>query len=344
MNRAQDQDGTYLHVEDVSKAFGGQHVLDRVGFSAGDSDFVCLLGPSGCGKTTLLRIIAGLLECDAGRIRLGERDVTALPPQARGFGIVFQSYSLFPNMTAAQNIGYGMRLRATPARVIQQRTRELLELVQLPEAGDKLPAALSGGQQQRIALARALAVEPSLLLLDEPLSALDARVRQQLRGELRQVQRSLGIPTVMVTHDQQEALSMADLVVCLNAGRVEQAGTPQQVYRQPRTRFAAQLVGDANLIETEWVRQVWPELLATRPEGADAAYFACIRPEDLLIETAPAGDARVVATRYLGNVFRQDVAWRGRTLQCERHADQAPPTGAACTLSLRPGHCWWVAA
>ncbi len=344
MSRPGQDTGAHLRVEAVSKSFGKQQVLDEVSFSAGEHDLICLLGPSGCGKTTLLRIVAGLLACDAGRVHLGSREVTHLPVQARGFGIVFQSYSLFPNMTAAQNIGYGMRVRGASSQAIAQRTQELLRLVQLPGAGDRLPADLSGGQQQRIALARALAVDPALLLLDEPLSALDARVRQQLRDELHQVQRTLGIPTVMVTHDQQEALSMADKVVCMNAGRIDQIATPQTVYRQPASRFVAQLVGDANLIDSAWVRQAWPALLANRPPGADDAFFACIRPEDLVLEQEPAGTARIIGQRFFGRVVHQDVAWQGQNLVCEQRIDQAPQPGTACTLSVRPGCCWWVRA
>jgi iron(III) transport system ATP-binding protein len=199
----------HLRIEDISKAWGGQTVLDRVSFNAGASDFVCLLGPSGCGKTTLLRIVAGLTEADAGRVHLGGKDISRVPARERGMGIVFQSYSLFPDLTAAANVGYPMRLRGVPASTIATRSTELLAKVGLGGFGGRFPDELSGGQQQRVALARALAAEPALLLLDEPLSALDPAIRAQLRGEIRSLQRSLGIPTIMVTHDQDEALALA---------------------------------------------------------------------------------------------------------------------------------------
>ena len=211
-----------LQITDLHKSFDGQVALERIHLAVGASEFVCLLGPSGCGKTTLLRIIAGLLPADGGRITLGGRDLATLPARDRGFGIVFQSYSLFPHMTVAQNVGYGLAIRRTPPDVVQARTAELLDMVKLADYGGRYPAQLSGGQQQRVAIARALAVNPSLLLLDEPLSALDARVRADLRHELREVQRRLGIPTIMVTHDQEEALSMADRVVVMNHGAIEQ--------------------------------------------------------------------------------------------------------------------------
>ena len=208
-------------------------------------EFVCLLGPSGCGKTTLLRLIAGLSELNGGEILLEGAALSNLPARKRGFGIVFQSYSLFPNMTVAENIGYGLKIRGTPRSEIAQRVTELLGLVKLPQVADKFPGQLSGGQQQRIALARAIAVDPRLLLLDEPLSALDAKVRAELRGEIRQVQRSLGIPTLMVTHDQEEALALADKIICMNHGVVVQAGTPEDLYHRPATRLSRTSWGSA---------------------------------------------------------------------------------------------------
>ena len=332
----------HLQVAAIRKAFGHQLALDGISFEAGERDFVCLLGPSGCGKTTLLRIIAGLLDADAGRITLGGRDITHVPARERGFGIVFQSYSLFPHMTVAQNVGYGLSLRRTPRDTIAARCRELLELVQLPDAGAKYPAELSGGQQQRVALARALAVEPGLLLLDEPLSALDARVREQLRGEIRQVQRRLGIPTLMVTHDQDEAMELADTVLCMNRGRIEQAGSPSELYLRPRTRFVAQFVGASNLFDTAWMREHLPALLADRPAGADEAFEACVRPEDIVLRADPNGAGRVTATRFLGSQVRLGVEWHGRTLTVDQHRDGAFVPGDAVTPTIRDGRCIWV--
>ncbi|HHX89004.1 MAG TPA: ATP-binding cassette domain-containing protein, partial [Paracoccus sp.] len=233
----------HLEIRDLSKFYGQFQALANVDLEVGSDEFVCLLGPSGCGKTTLLRIVAGLEPFDRGRLELGGRDLGALSAQHRGFGIVFQSYSLFPHMTVAENIGYGLRIRKTPRQEIAAKVDKLMDLVHLSEYARRYPHQLSGGQQQRVAIARALATDPALLLLDEPLSALDARVRAELRAEIREVQRRLGIPTIMVTHDQEEALTMADKVVCMNAGTIEQIGTPHEVYSRPRTRFVADFVG-----------------------------------------------------------------------------------------------------
>jgi iron(III) transport system ATP-binding protein len=236
-------------VQGVTKRFGAFTALDDVSLEVESGKLVCFLGPSGCGKTTLLRVIAGLEVQDAGSIEIAGRDVTRLPPAQRDFGIVFQSYALFPNLTVVQNVGYGLVNRRKARREIAARVAELLQLVGMPEQGAKYPAQLSGGQQQRVALARALASSPSLLLLDEPLSALDARVRVRLRDEIKTLQRRLGITTVMVTHDQEEALAMADRIVVMNRGRVEQAGSPAEIYGRPASAFVADFVGEMNMIE-----------------------------------------------------------------------------------------------
>nr|WP_240922378.1 ATP-binding cassette domain-containing protein [Oleiagrimonas sp. C23AA] len=333
-----------MQIDNLHKSFAGQRVLDGIGFAAGEHEFVCLLGPSGCGKTTLLRIIAGLLEADGGTIRLGTRELTPLPAQQRNIGLVFQSYSLFPTMTVAQNIGYGMRLRRATRASIAARCEELLALVRMPDAAARYPAELSGGQQQRVALARALAVDPGLLLLDEPLSALDARVREQLRGELRQLQRSLAIPTLMVTHDQEEALSMADRIVCMNQGRIEQIAAPRELYLRPRTAFVAGFVGESNLLPTAWIREVWPELLVHRPSGSDDMFVACVRPEDVLVRAEAEGTARMGAATFRGATVRWQIEWRGRQLLCEQHRDTALAQGDAVSVSVRPDRCTWVRA
>ncbi|MBV9558121.1 MAG: ATP-binding cassette domain-containing protein, partial [Pseudolabrys sp.] len=218
-----------LALEGVGKTFAGATALEDISFSVVSPDFVCLLGPSGCGKTTLLRLIAGLTEADTGTITLDGVDLSGTSARERNFGIVFQAYSLFPNMTVAENIGYGLRIRREPSGQIKRRVDELLDLIQLPQLADRYPWQLSGGQQQRVALARAVAVTPKLLLLDEPLSALDAKVRVELRSEIRALQKRLGILTIMVTHDQEEALTLADRVVCMQRGRVAQIGTPKDL-------------------------------------------------------------------------------------------------------------------
>lgn len=238
----------YLQIAHVSKRFDRTVALDDVTLEIGEGEFVFLLGPSGCGKTTLLRIIAGLEEPTAGRIIQAGQDVTRLPPSRRNFGIVFQSYALFPNLTVFQNIAYGLENRREPREKIRARVAEMLELVGLPEYASRYPAQLSGGQQQRVALARALAISPGLLLLDEPLSALDARVRANLRIEIARLQRQLGITTVMVSHDQEEALTMADRVVVMERGQVVQVGEPEVIYHQPATPFVADFVGLMNFL------------------------------------------------------------------------------------------------
>ena len=306
-----------LQITDLHKSFDGQVALERIHLAVGASEFVCLLGPSGCGKTTLLRIIAGLLPADGGRITLGGRDLATLPARDRGFGIVFQSYSLFPHMTVAQNVGYGLAIRRTPPDVVQARTAELLDMVKLADYGGRYPAQLSGGQQQRVAIARALAVNPSLLLLDEPLSALDARVRADLRHELREVQRRLGIPTIMVTHDQEEALAMADRIVCMQGGRIAQAGSPRELYLAPRTRFVANFMGHSNLLPPAQARLLQPAL-GGAPEGmAPESALLCIRPERLQLQASAQGAGRVTGTTFLGSIQRVQLRWNDLDLLAE---------------------------
>ncbi|MCE4070005.1 MULTISPECIES: putative 2-aminoethylphosphonate ABC transporter ATP-binding protein [Pseudomonas] len=241
--------GTPLSVRHIRKRFGQFVALDGVSLDVKAGELVCLLGPSGCGKTTLLRCIAGLEQQDDGSLHLGERDVSNLPPQARDYGILFQSYALFPNLTVEQNIAYG--LTNASKEEARRRVAEMLELVGLTGSEKKYPGQLSGGQQQRVAMARALAPSPSLLLLDEPMSALDARVREHLCGELRQLQKSLGITTVMVTHNQDEAMLMADRIAVMNHGRIEQYGTAQEIYSTPSTPFVAEFVGQGNWLPFE---------------------------------------------------------------------------------------------
>lgn len=332
----------YLEIESVRKSFDDFVALNNVDLSVDEHEFVCLLGPSGCGKTTLLRIIAGLLPADSGRFILGGRDLSDVPARNRGFGIVFQSYSLFPNMTVAANIGYGLRIRRESAVQISKRTDELLALVKLSELADRYPWQLSGGQQQRVALARALAVNPALLLLDEPLSALDARVRMEMRGEIHEVQRRLDIPTIMVTHDQEEALALADKIVCMNEGGIEQVGTPQELYLQPNTRFVADFVGLSNLLSTEWVRTLMPQLLADRPAGDDVSYDACIRPERISIVPEVEAEGRVLDVTFLGNLSKLSVEWHGYQLIVEGRGDVAVAQGDAVRVEVDHGGCTWV--
>lgn len=237
-----------LRAEHIIKKFGKQTALNDVSFEIEDGEFVCVLGPSGCGKSTLLRVIAGLEDIESGKVEIGGRDVTGEPPSARNFGIVFQSYALFPNMTAEENVAYGLWNKRLSREEIALRVSGALEMVGLTEQRKKYPQQLSGGQQQRVAIARAIVLKPEFLLLDEPLSALDAKVRVKLRRELRRIQQKLGITTIMVTHDQEEALSLADRVIVMNNSVIEQIDTPQKVYESPSSPFVADFVGTVNFV------------------------------------------------------------------------------------------------
>lgn len=293
---------SYLEVRNLHKRFGDFTALGDISLDVAEGEFVCFLGPSGCGKTTLLRAIAGLDPQTSGTIRQKGQDVSALPPAQRDFGIVFQSYALFPNLTVADNVGYGLVSRRQRKAEISRRVAELLVLVGLPDAGPRYPAQLSGGQQQRVALARALATSPGLLLLDEPLSALDARVRLRLRHEIKALQRRLGVTTIMVTHDQEEALTMADRIVVMNQGAVEQVGPPQEVYRRPATAFVADFVGAMNFLDGTLtapdrvtIGAVSVRCLAQEGLAEGSRVRLSIRPEDVRVRDLPADAANRLA-------------------------------------------------
>ena len=309
----------FLRVRGLSKRFGQFTALRNIDLDISRGEFVCFLGPSGCGKTTLLRAIAGLDPQDEGTIELAGRDVTRAPPAERDFGIVFQSYALFPNLTVAQNVGYGLVNRKRPGAEIKRRVEELLALVGLPEQGAKYPVQLSGGQQQRVALARALATSPGLLLLDEPLSALDAKVRVRLRDEIRSLQRRLGVTTVMVTHDQEEALTMADRIVVMNHGVIEQVGTPEAIYGQPATPFVADFVGHMTFLNAvatgpSSVRVGALELAVAEAPAfqAGTAVRLAMRPEavrtrSITADTPNRFEARVGELSFLGSFCRAQL-------------------------------------
>ena len=311
------KNGPYLIVKNVTKTFGNLVALNDVSLSVNEGEFVCLLGPSGCGKTTLLRIIAGLEQQNTGHVHQAGRDISRLPPRERDFGIVFQSYALFPNLTAAENIAYGLENRKVPKDEIKTRVAELLELIGLPDVGEKYPAHLSGGQQQRVALARALAPSPGLLLLDEPLSALDARVRISLRIEIKHLQARLGITTVFVTHDQEEALVMADRIVVMDQGTIEQVGNSEEIYRSPDSPFVANFVGMMKFIpalttDTPNRLRVGSIILeCPTPEGLgpDSPVTVAIRPEEIRITKNDSLDrninqVKVVESEFLGSFYR----------------------------------------
>jgi iron(III) transport system ATP-binding protein len=289
----------FLELRHIRKDFGAFSALHDINLGVRKGEFVCFLGPSGCGKTTLLRIIAGLEVQTSGEVWQGGpdgalRDMSRLPPAQRDYGIVFQSYALFPNLSVADNVAYGLVNRRTARAEIQSRVAELLKLVGLPGSEGKYPAQLSGGQQQRIALARALATAPGLLLLDEPLSALDALERVRLRQEIRALQQKLGVTTVMVTHDQEEALSVADRIVVMNHGVIEQVGTPLDIYREPASPFVADFVGKVNVLPA---RVAAGELrfgnLRIPCHGADREARVYLRPEDVLARPIADSDAHV---------------------------------------------------
>jgi iron(III) transport system ATP-binding protein len=327
----------------IAKKFGNVVALGDISLAVHDGEFVCFLGPSGCGKTTLLRIIAGLERQNVGAIRMHGRDVSRLPPSQRNYGIVFQSYALFPNLTVARNIAYGLETRKVDRGRIAARVDELLDLIHLPAHRHRYPAQLSGGEQQRVALARALAPSPSLLLLDEPLSALDARVRLALRHEIKNLQRRLGITTIMVTHDQEEALSMADRIVVMNHGGVEQVGTPVEIYMEPRSLFVARFVGHMNLLPARADgRPGWARLGAasirhrdTEAVPAGTPLTLAIRPEELVIGPAARRaenslTMRVTAVQFLGAFTRLALLLPGGdgAIECDVAAGALAEVGA----------------
>ena len=292
MQESVEQAKPYLRISNLSKNFGTFTALSDISLTINEGEFVCFLGPSGCGKTTLLRAIAGLDIQTAGTIEQAGKDISNLPSSERDFGIVFQSYALFPNLKVVRNVAYGLENKRLPRDQIRARVKELLELVGLSDQREKYPAQLSGGQQQRVALARALATSPGLLLLDEPLSALDAKVRSHLRHEIKQLQNQLGVTTVMVTHDQEEALTMADRIVVMNHGVIEQVASPVEVYREPTTLFVADFIGEMNKVPCTVVASdtinVGTRQLKCRQHnlGQGANAMMAIRPEDIV----PHGD------------------------------------------------------
>jgi putative spermidine/putrescine transport system ATP-binding protein len=280
-----------LEIDRVTKRYGDVYAVRDFTLDVADGEFVVFLGPSGCGKTTTLRVVAGFAEPTSGAVRLGERDITSLPPWKRNAGLVFQSYALFPHLTVAQNIAFGLEMRKVQASEMSSRVAEVLRLVRLEHLGERLPRQLSGGQQQRVALARALVFRPDVLLLDEPLSNLDAKLRQEVRVEIRELQKRLGLTTVMVTHDQEEALTMADRLVVMNDGAVRQVGTQEDLYERPTDRFVAGFVGRSTFIEGRIespgrFRSEGGLALACNGAATGPATLA-LRPERILVAREP---------------------------------------------------------
>ena len=330
----------YLVVSNVSKMFKDFTALKNVSLDVREGEFVCFLGPSGCGKTTLLRAIAGLDIQSSGTIHQAGRDISALPPEERDFGIVFQSYALFPNLTVRQNIAFGLENRGMKRADVTARVDELLALIDLAAHGHKYPSQISGGQQQRVALARALAPSPGLILLDEPLSALDAKVRIHLRQELKQLQAQLGVTTVMVTHDQDEALSIADRIVVMNMGVVEQVGTPQEIYDVPASQFVADFIGAMNFMEGTVVNgsdaRVGDVTFALRRDGLanGAAVVLAIRPEDVLVADADPQSALLHPNRIAAEVENLEFLGSYLRMYLRHPAFPAKPLVAQTTQTL----------
>jgi iron(III) transport system ATP-binding protein len=315
---ANGADNAYLQIRGLTKKFGNFTALRKISLDIFEGEFVCFLGPSGCGKTTLLRAIAGLDIQTHGSIVQAGRDISVLPPTERDFGIVFQSYALFPNLTVTRNVAYGLENRKLPRDQINTRVTELLDLVSLSDQGDKYPAQLSGGQQQRVALARALATSPGLLLLDEPLSALDAKVRGHLRHEIKDLQRRLAVTTIMVTHDQEEALTMADRIVVMDDGGIDQIGTPAEIYGTPATSFVADFIGVMNFIpgtvESDGTARFGKLTLncSTGDMAPGTSVTVAIRPEDINAQDIADGDDNVIDAEirrieFLGSFCRAEL-------------------------------------
>ncbi len=322
----------------VSRIFGTVRAVDNITLTVAQGEFFTLLGPSGCGKTTLLRMIAGFSDLDGGEISIGGQRIDKLAAHRRDIGMVFQNYAVFPNLSVAGNVAYGLKARRVPPPEIAARVEEALSLVQLSGFGDRQPHQLSGGQLQRVAIARALVIRPQVLLFDEPLSNLDARLRVSMRGEIRALQKSLGITAIYVTHDQEEAMSVSDRIAMMNAGRLEQVGAPVEIYRKPATRFAAEFMGTTNLVEARMLGLAAPVSVSLRPE---ALRFAEEAPADW-----PRLSCVVESLEMLGPITRLDARLangttvRMATLDTPSLSVQA---GQAVTLAYDPARLTVVA-
>jgi putative spermidine/putrescine transport system ATP-binding protein len=345
----------YLDLVDIEKQFGRVQAVRDFSLSVAQGEFVSLLGPSGCGKTTTLRMIAGFEQPDRGQILLDGQELTAIPPNQRGAGMVFQAYALFPNLSVLGNIGFGLEIAHVPREEIRRTVAELLSLVKLEGIQDRFPHQLSGGQQQRVALARALALKPRLLLLDEPLSALDAKVRVSLRTEIRRIQSSLGITTIYVTHDQEEALSISDRVVVMREGSIEQDASPREIYRQPASRFVAEFIGTANqfegvAVDEHTVRMDGFDLnVSVPPELIGHQIVVLVRPENVRLvegvepdtETDNVLRGRIESISFMGPVTRVSVASHGNQLMCDLGLAQQTSIefNQEVTLAFSGDHC-----
>jgi putative spermidine/putrescine transport system ATP-binding protein len=327
-----DSTGVTVELDDLHRHYGEVRALDGLTLQMQPGELIALLGPSGCGKTTALRIVAGLDIATSGRVRVGGRDLTRVPANKRDMGMVFQAYSLFPHLTVVDNVAFGLKLRGRAAADRRRRAHEVLELVGLERHAARYPRQLSGGQQQRVALARALAIEPSVLLLDEPLSALDAKVRVQLRDEIRRIQLEVGTTTLFVTHDQEEALAVADRVGVMNEGRLEQLAAPAVLYAAPATPFVGAFVGLSNRIPATvsgGTATVLGQSIRVLPGSAGSGGVALVRPEAVSVSPDPAGPATVVAVSFRGPVSQVSVDVGGSLVLAQ--------LGSGSALALKPG-------
>ncbi|HEY6628185.1 MAG TPA: ABC transporter ATP-binding protein [Acidimicrobiia bacterium] len=347
--------GGFLSLEDVRKEFNGVVAVDTFNLEVEPGEFVSFLGPSGCGKTTTLRMVAGFEQPSSGTIRLAGEDVTYAKPNERNIGMVFQSYALFPNMTVSENVAFGLRIRKEDSTARKARVDELLDLIHLPDKGDSYPNELSGGQQQRVALARALAIRPQLLLLDEPLSALDAKIRDELRTEIRRIQRQLNITTIYVTHDQEEALALSDRIVVMSKGHMEQVGAPFEIYNNPSTGFVASFVGQLNRLPATVIdrdqgrlRVGTDEVRTTSGVESDSGteVSLMLRPEELTLDASADNvlDGTVESVTFLGSIVRIQVAVSGGNLTADLFNERLltlPVAGDPTQISF-PAHACWV--
>ncbi|HLF61004.1 MAG TPA: ABC transporter ATP-binding protein [Acidimicrobiia bacterium] len=345
----------FLSLEGVRKEFSGVVAVEDFNLEVAPGEFVSFLGPSGCGKTTTLRMVAGFEPPTSGTIRLAGEDVTYAKPNERNIGMVFQSYALFPNMTVSENIGFGLRIRKEDGTARESRVAELLDLIHMPDKGKAYPRELSGGQQQRVALARALAIRPQLLLLDEPLSALDAKIRDELRAEIRRIQRQLNITTVYVTHDQEEALALSDRIVVMSRGRMEQVGVPFEIYNNPTTGFVASFVGQLNRLPATVIDRDEGRLRVGSGEvrttsgiesepGTEVSLM--MRPEELTLDAEADNvlQGTVEAVTFLGSIVRVQVAVDGGRLTADLFNERLlvlPVAGDSTQISF-PAHACWV--
>ena len=329
-----------LVLQGLCKKYGDVTALDRLDLTVRPGEFVSLLGPSGCGKTTTLQMIAGFIEPTAGTIMLGDQDLVRLTPDKRGLGIVFQSYALFPHMTVRQNVAFGLEMRRTPAAEIETRVKDVLAMVGLADKGERYPRQMSGGQQQRVALARALVIRPAILLLDEPLSNLDAKMREDMQVELRQIQQTLGTTTILVTHDQHEALALSDRIVVMSAGKVEQIGAPFEVYERPATPFVAAFLGKTNQFTGVGTgRELRVAGDAVLPSGTVGTVVLSVRPEklQLLGPDQPGLRGRVSLRVFQGNHWLFHVATDAGQAVVIRQNDgrPVPDEGSAIRLGMK---------